>query len=116
MRRLKAEHWEWVGSEALDFEIRRIPDRVRRLRVQLLMTCVSQSVLVGDAEERRAVELEEMGFQSLDALHLACAESGRVDVFFTTDDKLLHLAQRVARQLQVKVQNPLVWFGETAEK
>jgi predicted nucleic acid-binding protein len=100
MRRLKAEQWEWIGSEALNFEIRRIPDRIRRLRVQLLMTFVSQSVLVGETEERRAVELAETGFHPLDALHLACAESGDVDVFFTTDDKLLRLAQRVARQLQ----------------
>jgi hypothetical protein len=104
MRRLKAEQWEWISSEALDYEIQQIPDRIRRLRVRLLMTFVSQSVIVGEAEEQRALELEKMGFHPLDALHLACAESGHADVFFTTDDKLLRLAQRIARQLQLKVQ------------
>jgi len=40
----------------------------------------------------RAKELNEMGFKSFDALHIACAERGRADVLLTTDDHLLKKA------------------------
>jgi predicted nucleic acid-binding protein len=56
-----------------------------------------------------------LGFKQWDALHLACAESGQVDIFLTTDDKLLRLAHRVAAQLKVRVENPLTWLTEVTE-
>jgi len=60
----------------------------------------------------RADELEQPGFNGFDALHLACAESGNVDIFFTTDDKLLKRATRLAAELKVRVANPLQWLEE----
>jgi predicted nucleic acid-binding protein len=69
---------------------------------------------VGDAESRRGEELEKLAFQTYDALHLACAESGRADVFLTTDDRLLRVAKRVAASLKVRVANPLDWLREGA--
>ena len=44
-----------------------------------------------DKESIRAKQLEEVGFKSFDAMHIACAESEKADVFLTTDDKLLKL-------------------------
>jgi len=46
-----------------------------------------------------------------DAVHLACAESGKADVFLTTDDRLLKLAKRLAKKLHVTVENPLDWMN-----
>lgn len=34
----------------------------------------------------RAQQLESIGFKSFDALHVASAEEGKVDLFLTTDD------------------------------
>lgn len=34
------------------------------------------------------------------------------DVIFTTDDRMLRLAQRFAAQLRVTVDNPLTWLSE----
>ena len=67
---------------------------------------------VGDAMTARARELMAAGFGAFDALHLASAESGGVDVFLTTDDRLLRTARRVAKRLLVRVENPLTWLGE----
>ncbi len=43
------------------------------------------------------------GFRNFDALHIAFAESGGVDVFVTSDDRLLSLANRHVTRLRVRV-------------
>ena len=53
-----------------------------------------------------------MGFKSFDAMHIACAERGNVEIFFTTDIKLLKLSNRLKNELNVKVLNPLTWLME----
>ena len=45
-------------------------------------------------------------------MHIACAESGNADIFLTTDDKLLKLANRIKDKLNVHVANPLFWLTE----
>lgn len=71
---------------------------------------------IGPAEIARARQLEALGFHGMDALHLACAESGDADVFLTTDDRLLARAVRLAAQLRIRVVNPVSWIEETVEE
>jgi hypothetical protein len=106
--------WEWVGSEVIDLEISRTPDPERRRRVQLLASHMHRSVVVGKSELERAEQLETWGIAAFDALHLACAESGAVDVFLTTDDKLLRRSAVDAQRLRVRVANPVVWLREVS--
>ena len=62
----------------------------------------------------RAALLEPPGFSAFDALRLACAEKGAVDVFLTTDDDLVRLARRHSRVLRMRVENPGSWYQEVA--
>jgi predicted nucleic acid-binding protein len=110
MERLHMREWEWVGSEVMDLEISKTPDPERRRRVTLLASSIHRTVVVSKEAEERATDLCTLGFSGADALHLACAERGGADVFLTTDDKLLRLAFRHSRALQVKVANPLTWL------
>ena len=57
-----------------------------------------------------AEQLEEVGFKSFDAMHIACAESEKADVFLTTDDKLLKLAKRNKKKLNIDIANPVLWL------
>jgi hypothetical protein len=111
-----AGRWQWIGSEIMDFEIEQTPDQERRHRVRWLANYVHHSVLVQQTEIERAEQLEVLGFHPFDALHLACAESGGASISLTTDDRLLHLAVRLSEQLRVRVENPLAWVKEVAEK
>ena len=113
---IQTGEWQWISSEAMDFEIEQAPDSERKERIKLLLTQAERTILVEQAEETRARQLETLGVHTFDALHLACAESGKVDVFLTTDDRLLRLAVRQAKQLRVKVQNPLTWLREVTAK
>lgn len=106
---------EWVGSKVLTWEVDKTPDPERRQRVQLLASGVHHTVSIGQSEIARARHIREWGIAAVDALHLACAESGGVDVFLTTDDRLLRKAKTYAEQLHVRVENPLEWLRESSE-
>ena len=52
---------------------------------------------------RRTSALMALGFRNFDALHVACAEFAEANVFATTDDRLLSLANRHATLLRIRV-------------
>jgi hypothetical protein len=108
--------WTWVGSELLTWEISKTPDPERRRRVQLLASHMHHTVSVGQSEIARAQQIQAWSITAFDALHLACAESGQVDVFLTTDDPLLRKAAAHAEQLRLRVENPLTWLREVSER
>jgi len=57
-----------------------------------------------------ARELEKIGVKPFDALHIASAEFKGVDVFLTTDKKLINATRNT--DVTVKVLNPAVWLME----
>jgi predicted nucleic acid-binding protein len=109
---LERRDWIWLGSQVLDNEIEKTPDPELRFRLKRITSYISQSVNIGSEELERALELEKAGFIGFDAIHLACAESGKANIFLTTDDRLLKQAKRHKKELRVKVQNPLDWIKE----
>jgi len=110
--RIENGEWSWVGSEVLMDEIEQMPDAQRLGRVKLLSGFVQEIIEIGEKEVKRAKELQKQGFQVFDALHIACAESAKVDVFLSTDDRLLRQAKRVSKRLHVRIENPLAWIEE----
>lgn len=115
LKRVRSGNWEWISSEAVDFEVRQTPDAERRRRVESLIRYADRSVIIEATVDKRASELNEMSFGAYDALHLACAEHCNADVFLTTDDKLLRLARESSSRLKIKVHNPLIWLKEVIE-
>jgi hypothetical protein len=110
--RIGSGHWQGVGSEAIDFEIEGVPDPDRQLAVTAIAGVFSEYVPIAERESRRGLILEELGFDPMDALHLACAETARSDVLLTTDDSLLKKAARNRETLKIRVANPLTWLEE----
>jgi predicted nucleic acid-binding protein len=80
-----------------------------------MTAAASSRVKVEEKDIVRGEALEAVGFTDFDALHLACAERAKVDVFLTTDDRLLKRAKRLASQLHVRVENPATWIAERRE-
>jgi predicted nucleic acid-binding protein len=104
--------WNVIGSDAIDYEISKMPDNDKRLMVQILSTIHDAHVRVDAGVERRAVELKRAGLKPMDALHVACAEKGKAEILLTTDDNLLSKALKNQRTLKVRVENPLRWVME----
>ncbi len=112
LERITSGEWRWIGSEAMHDEVAQTPDPERRSQLSTFMRSMRTMVEVGDHTIARAAELISVGFRDFDALHLACAEIGSVDVFLTTDDRLLRTARRIGRAIHIRVENPLSWLTE----
>jgi predicted nucleic acid-binding protein len=107
--------WRWIGSEALDFVIQQLPDAERRHRIEVLLRRTAATLALDQGIVQRGVELEALGFRAYDALHLACAEQAGVEVFLSTDDRLLRRAHRLGAKVRVRVENPLSWMKEMTQ-
>lgn len=104
--------WQWIDSKVLRSEINRISNPIKLSFVKALLNSIPQTVFVsvGKTETARGIQIEALGFKEYDALHIACAESGKADVFLTTDDDVIEKAKLVKSQLHVRVKNPEGWL------
>jgi predicted nucleic acid-binding protein len=102
----------WVSSTVLNIEVTRNPNAERRRDAEALLIFAHEIVVPSRLDAQRAQRIEELGFRSFDALHLASAERGSVDVFLTTDDQLIRRAQRSTGLLHLRVENPVSWYLE----
>ncbi|MEB3216993.1 MAG: hypothetical protein VKN72_12310 [Nostocales cyanobacterium 94392] len=68
------------------------------------------SINIDRVVDLRSQQLENLGFGLYDSFHLACAEVGQVDIFLSTDDRLLKNALRHQDVLKVAVENPVIWL------
>lgn len=105
-------YWHWFSSTVLSDEIEQTADLTKRSRIESLLAHAHQTILAGADIETRGQNLELLGFGRMDALHIACAEIGEVDILLTTDDKLVSRAERYQVQLSVRVENPSTWLQE----
>jgi hypothetical protein len=105
---VRAGRWQWVGSDALDFENGLNPDDEVLALVSALAQYQSHKVQADLSV--RAGELRALGFGYFDAYHIAAAEAGRCAVMLTTDDRLAKKASRLASLLEVSVRNPVDWL------
>jgi predicted nucleic acid-binding protein len=115
LERCETGEWELAISEMVEIEVAQIADPERRQRIQEAMMMARSHIIVDEAIANRGEELQNLGFQGFDAIHLACAEIAQVDVFLSTDDRLLRRAARYGSSLTVAVDNPAVWLIATLQ-
>ena len=93
---------QMISSEALEYQIQRIPDSDRRAEVISFLTLASERLEISDATEAIALSFEHGGIRAMDAVHLALASNAKVNYFCTCDDALFRKAQ-VLTTLKCKV-------------
>lgn len=104
---------ELLSSEALSFEIDRIPNSYRKLQATRMLKPASNVIQLNEAIEARAADFVKAGIKPLDALHLASASWMKADYFCTCDDKLLKKSVKLDK-LAAKVVSPLQLVAEVA--
>lgn len=85
-----------LNSEALEYEVSRIPDEARRNEVMAVLALADDRLEINDEAEALAESLESHGVRSMDAVHLALASTAKADYFGTCDDKLLRKSQMLS--------------------
>jgi predicted nucleic acid-binding protein len=89
----ESDHLRLISSEALLFEISRIPDQARKDDALAILKLAREVVELTTKVEALARRLGASGLKPLDALHLASASSAKADYFCTCDDKFLRKAK-----------------------
>ena len=84
---------ELLSSEALVYEIKRIPYMHRRSEVFSVLALASENLEITDAIEAMASSFEQSGIRAMDAIHLVLASNAKADYFCTCDDALFRKAQ-----------------------
>jgi predicted nucleic acid-binding protein len=90
---MQGKQLSMLNSEALEYEILRIPDETRRAETLSFLTLATERLLITDVVETLATTFEQQGVGALDAVHLALATTAKADYFCTCDDKLFRKAQ-----------------------
>lgn len=112
LRKCQEHEFEMTSSQALEIEVSRTPDPNRRARVASILALASTVVEITDGAIARAQALQRLGLTAIDALHVALAEMSGVDVFLTTDDRLLKRCSDNPTVIGVRVENPVSWLTE----
>ena len=88
-------------------------DHVKRQKVLLLYEGITEEIKYNAQIRVRAAQLRENGAKLLDSLHLAFAEYADVDVFLTTDMRILKLAVRL--NMRIRIDNPVNYYMEVLD-
>lgn len=110
IRRCAAQEFSLVTSEVIEEEISKIPDIRKRLRVGKITSVAKESILIDERIISRMHELIILGGDAMDSLHIACAERAGA-VLLTTDDGLITFFKS-HRDIQVQIENPVIWLKE----
>ena len=84
-----------LSSDALEYEISRIPNTTRRIESQALLKLSNEFVALSSIISVQANSFQARGIRPMDAIHLASADVAKADFFCTTDDKFLKVAQAI---------------------
>ena len=102
---------EIYKSMAIEFELSKIKNDNKRRQVEDLLDSMDLiEIEYSQAIKKRAIELTKYNIKDMDALHLAFAESEKIDYFITTDRLLINASKRA--KLNIKVINPVEFIME----
>ena len=107
--------WRLITSTALDAELDQTPDLERLKNVKTILAIAKIKVINSNFITDRAAELQELGFSSYDATHIASAERSQADIFLSTDDRLLKKAIKNSSLINVNIDNPVQWLVEVLQ-
>jgi predicted nucleic acid-binding protein len=100
-----------IGSQALDFEIGKMKNQMRKMIVRFFYASVTVHIALTPAILARADTFRRASpMRLLDSLHLACAEYAGAEALLTTDDKFERWGN--ALDTTVKLVNPIRYLEE----
>mgnify|MGYP001553428606 CR=1 FL=1 len=86
---IETEEADLITSSVIAFENSNNPFAERKRWVTNCLKFSKKNLFLNDAIRKRASELERQGIKPIDALHVACAETGEAEYFLTCDDKII---------------------------
>ncbi len=109
---IETEKAELIISSVIEFENDKNPFAERRSWVNSCLHLFKENIMLNAAIRKRGKEMERQRIKPVDALHLACAESGKAEYFMTCDDKIVKHYQSQA----VTALNPVEFIVKFTEE
>jgi predicted nucleic acid-binding protein len=106
---IRAGEYALGWSYILDYENAANPLAERRSEIQKWESLADAFVVETPAILTKMQELSAIGFEPLDALHLACAQALECDCFLTVDEGILKKAWTI---VELRIMNPLDFVVE----
>jgi predicted nucleic acid-binding protein len=103
---------ELVWSYVIDYENRENPYEIIRSAIYEWKKNGVCDIIETEKLLVKAEEIEKMGIDSKDALHIACAVLAKADIFFTTDTHPVKTGNSIA---DVKICNPVSFFIDSED-
>ena len=110
LERCQQGDWTLAASSVIEQELLRIQDSEKLGNILTLYSCAKKRVYINEWVKTKASDFIKLGMTPLDSYHLALASVHELDVFLSTDDKLLRKA--TAAKPGIHVANPVSWVME----
>jgi hypothetical protein len=104
----EAGHLDLISSDALLFEISRIPDQDRKRDALAILKIAKETVGLTSEIETLAGDLVATGFSPMDSMHFAFASASKIDYFCTCDDQFLKKA-KAFEGVNIRPQRGRLW-------
>ncbi len=105
-----------INSFVLENENMRNPFIGRKDKISDLLKVATKYVGYSEKLENRAKEIEKFGIMAIDALHIACAETAKVDFLVTCDDLLVRKGMANKERLKVKIMGLMEFIAKEVFK
>jgi predicted nucleic acid-binding protein len=112
--RVSSKQITCLSSVLIELEINKAPS-LKKKQVQKFLTLVSKSFHLDDnVKELSQILQKKFRIPPYDAVHLAFALEGKVDIFITCDDDILKKSLRLEKWLESEgfhllIMNPIQW-------
>lgn len=110
LEQCQQQKWTLVNSDTIEFEMAKNSDSFKKEQLEAILSIATRYLDTNDIIETLATHLIEQGFKLYDAFHLAFTQTYHLDVFLTTDDRLLKKAKNYPDLITIKVENPVIWL------
>jgi predicted nucleic acid-binding protein len=110
LEQCEQKKWTLVNSDALQFELAKNSDPFKKEQLEAILSIATNYLHTNDTIESLASDLVKLGFKLYDALHIAFSQTYKLDIFLTTDDRLLRKAKKYPDLITIRVENPVVWL------
>lgn len=104
-----------INSDVLIYENEMNLDTERKIKILTYLSLAKQYILLSNKIISRAEKIVGLGFEPIDSLHIAMAESSNADYFITCDYDIIKEYDKVKDKIKVKIIGILEFVKEEIE-
>ena len=111
LEKIENKNYSLVVSDALFYENNKNPNDQKKKQIFSYFKLAKENIKIDNFDIKRAKELIKLGFNEMDALHIAVAEKSKTDYFITCDDKIVKLYRKHNNLIRTKISNILEFIA-----